>query len=61
GRLQGIRIGRNWAIPVGALKAGGETGAAASERPLDRPRAERSEPPPEPAAENDPLDEMGWD
>ncbi len=71
GRLPGIRIGRNWAVPAEALqapKAGGAVGGAArtapppAPGPAITPAARRPPaPPPPPPPDSDPLDEMGWD
>lgn len=69
GRLEALRIGRNWAVPASAL----ERAAAPEKAPVIPPRALRddgvtggrgaipSHAPPLPPAPDSELDSMGWD
>jgi len=69
GQLPGIRIGRNWAIPAGAVSKPEPRPPASPAAPAEGPRREPEptptpQPPSMPAdtgPETDPLDEMGWD
>lgn len=75
GRLSAIRIGRNWAVPAGALtkprsgdaaplKAAGTESARAT-RVSAGPGKERRTPPPEAPEKTAPpdnfMDDLGWD
>jgi excisionase family DNA binding protein len=59
GKLPAIRIGRNWAVPVGALTATDLPGGKLSQRAVPPPAV--SSPPPHGPGGDRGFEDMGWD